>query len=476
MVWKPRIYGAFLIPKIAVLSHACAAIYVCIVDIKVLIGILGRPWLMEPNAARHWEGAVNKFISSGTTPLFDKRTSYEGYGDTGPVFKIDETGAVNRNGSIQVFKMDAPIAKNDYCGSPGSQTWVQHLAAANADPSVSSILLWIDSPGGQVDGTEALANAIRNSAKPVISFSDSVMASAAYWIGSSASVVIADGANNGWNATIGSIGTMCAMYDDAGALEKEGYKRHLVFADASSDKWGDYFKVMKGEYGDLKKALNGINDSFLSAVKANRKGKLSKTENVLTGKVYNANEALEFGLIDKIGDFSVAVEATAAAGKKYKKNNRTKNDDMQNVLIAANAENFPFAEGATNSFIVSEEQMNSVDAKLAENATLIRTLTQTNETLQAKADAVTTEAADTAALQAAVTAAEEKAATLEAANTKLAADLAAANEAKALFLGEKGGAQDKGGAHEAKTEDQEVKELVENAPHVQEANKTLNIK
>lgn len=432
---------------------------------------------MEPRAADHWVSIAEKFINTGSAPLFDKRAQFQWSGDSGYIFRVNEQGAVDNNGNIQVFKMLDPIAKYDYCGAPGSKTWEQNLSAANADPTIHCTILLIDSPGGQADGTESLAKAIRNSAKPVIAFCDSMMCSAAYWIGSSCSYIIADGSNNGYNATIGSIGTMATVYDDTGYIEKQGYKRYRVFADASSDKWADYFKVIGGDDSDLKKSLNAFNDTFLAAVVDNRSGKLSDKENVFSGKVYNANEALKFGLIDKIGDWTTVVKYAAKAAKDYTKNQKsynmsTKNNAFQKVLAVANAESFQVVEGG---FLLEEGHLNAINEKLDQDSTIIKNLTTANKTLEGQVAG-----ADSSALtqqlneaNARATAAETKVTELNGKVTELQDKLKASDDGKGMFLNESNkGKQDEGGAHEENNPD--PKAALADMAHIKEAKARLN--
>ncbi|MCK9994355.1 MAG: hypothetical protein Dbin4_02875, partial [Alphaproteobacteria bacterium] len=49
------------------------------------------------------------------------------------------------------------------------------VQAADADPSINSIILAIDSPGGTVDGTEELAAIVAAVSKPVIAIADGMM-------------------------------------------------------------------------------------------------------------------------------------------------------------------------------------------------------------------------------------------------------------------------------------------------------------
>lgn len=262
--------------------------------------------MILPSAAEYWGNIAYEFIYrnaiDASVPSKDTRWM-AGY-------RVNPKGDVDVQGSIQVISITGPIAKYDFCYNPGSQSLQQAVRAANADDTVSGILLVIDSPGGQVDGTENLATEIKNSQKPVIAFVDGLCCSAAYWIGSSAAEIIVDGANNGFNATIGSIGTMCAWKDTSKQEEMQGVKTHVVYADESVDKNKMMEADEEGNFPAIKEQLNNLNGTFLTAVKNNRHGKLSTKENVLTGKTYNGKEAIKHGLADRIGNFQTAVSRT----------------------------------------------------------------------------------------------------------------------------------------------------------------------
>lgn len=326
---------------------------------------------MEPAQAAHWANVASSFIRTGSLPVADKRKYYTDRADFGYLFRVDGKGNVNQEGPVQVIRLDSPIAKYDYCGAPGSQTLQQLIAAADADSTVSSILLWIDSPGGQADGVEALSNTIRSAKKPVIAYTDGMMASASYWIGSAAKEIIASGDNGGWNNTIGSIGTMVMFKDDSAKLEKEGVKVHTIFATESKDKWGDYREMQSGNYTKIIEVLDGYNTSFLNAVKQNRAGKLDlEAENVLTGKTYNAKKALKFGLIDRIGNFQQAVTRCMHYSKQQSLLN-TNTMAFENTIKASGSEAFEVVEGG---FLMTEDQLNGIEAHITQQANRIQEL------------------------------------------------------------------------------------------------------
>jgi signal peptide peptidase SppA len=208
-------------------------------------------------------------------------------------------------GSIAVLDIDGPILKNGGMCSYGSSQFTQFVKQADASPNIKGIILKIDSPGGMVDGTNTLADAIKATKKPVVAFvSDGMMASAAMWIGSAADEIYASQKTD----TIGSIGVFTTLYDFREYFAKEGIKIHEIYAPQSTDKNKDYKDAMDGKYAGLKDRLKFIADEFISTVESNRGDKLKDKKEPFTGKMYSAEQATEIGLIDGIMSFEDVVK------------------------------------------------------------------------------------------------------------------------------------------------------------------------
>lgn len=274
--------------------------------------------MIEPNAAHYWAGVANEILFRGgslaTVPTEDKRNW------SSSIYRVDPKGVVAESGEIQVINLRGPMAKYSFCGSLGWQFLQQAIRAANLDSSVAALVLHADCPGGQVDGTDNAAREFKSFSKPKITLVDGMLCSAGLWVGSGADEIIVDPANDGHNATIGSIGTMAMWRDYSKQEKKQGIKTHIVLADASSDKTKFFDKANAGDYTELKAQLNALNDTFLAAIKTNRAGKLSDTEDVLTGKTYNAKDAIKYGLADRMGNFQMAVSrAYFLAKNNFKK-------------------------------------------------------------------------------------------------------------------------------------------------------------
>lgn len=219
--------------------------------------------------------------------------------------------SANTSGSkVAVLPIQGTVQKRGgYC-SLGTKDLVAQLNAANRDPEISAIVLDIDSPGGQVDGTEELAFAVANSSKPVVAYIDGLGASAAYWIASQASHIFINSASTGY---AGSLGVLCMSVFQGAFLEKQGIKVEILRSTRAVDKAKmNPVEEMSAEVRAAVQAdLDQIGETFIESVQKGRAGKLSTKEDVFTGKVYKGSDAKKHGLVDAIGSLQDAVNHAA---------------------------------------------------------------------------------------------------------------------------------------------------------------------
>ena len=220
-------------------------------------------------------------------------------------------GTANTSGSkVAVIPVQGTIQKRGgYC-SLGTKDLLAHLAAANRDPEISAIVLDIDSPGGQVDGTEEFARAVRSSQKPVVAYIDGLGASAAYWIASQASSIFINSDSTGY---AGSLGVLCMSLNQTEFLKKQGLSVEILRSSRAVDKARlNPVEPLTDELrAQVTADLDRIAGTFISTVEQGRAGKLSTKEDVFTGKVYNGADAKKHGLVDAIGSLQDAVNKAA---------------------------------------------------------------------------------------------------------------------------------------------------------------------
>ncbi len=310
-------------------------------------------------------------------------------------------GAGKVSGSkVAVIPLEGPVMKNGGMCSYGSKDIIAWVDKANADADVSSIVLVTDSPGGQVDGTEAMANAIKNSAKPVVAYIDGLAASAAYWAVSQASHIFISSGTTAW---AGSIGSLIRHVDSSQALAQSGQKVTYITADRSTHKvLGNGTEPLTEEaIAYYKSDLNTVNDTFISAVESGRGDKLTNKEEVFSAKIYNGKQAIKLGLVDKVGTLNDAIRHAAKLSKTANLNstgNNSKQSSMSTfpklasllgfgtpAAASADAEITDANASAAESALTALESRASVAeaALVAANAT-IATLTSEKAGLAAK--------------------------------------------------------------------------------------------
>jgi protease-4 len=279
----------------------------------ILTEILSSAWLISKERSNAYASIILSMLrgdsfSSGDHSLDRERNRayiISGVGDQSQKFGFTDSNIPE--GSIAIIPIRSEILKYDQpCGPRGSQSILNDVKSADQNPNIKSILLVVDSPGGQVTGTDLLAEAVKNSETPIVAFIEGMAASAAYWIISGASKIIASSDLD----RIGSIGTMLMVEDLQPALEAQGVKFHEVYASLSIDKNADLNQVLDGNYEPYQKnVLDVINSKFLSTIKSNRP---TLDDSTLTGKMYFAPEAIALGLIDEIGSLEYAISVAAA--------------------------------------------------------------------------------------------------------------------------------------------------------------------
>lgn len=322
-------------------------------------------------------------------------------------------------GSVAVINISGVMMKDDYIDYweykyyMGTATIARIIAEADKAENISGIVLVLDSPGGSVDGTEALAAAIKATSTPIVSHVDFMAASACYWAASQSDSIVMGGETS----MVGSIGTMITVMNTDGFFSKFGISIHKVRATKSVDKNRASDEAKEGKYELIRsELLDPLNQVFLSAVKNGRRGKINlKKEDVLTGKMYVGQAAIAAGLADEIG--TIETSLTALSSGKTDRTQALEGTALENatdsdlhLVTTSKITNMKFtiksAWTALASFFGAEagkdheveamtpEQAEKLNAQLAAGAAAtaeLATLKATNEKLQALVPAGTTD-------------------------------------------------------------------------------------
>jgi signal peptide peptidase SppA len=220
-------------------------------------------------------------------------------------------------GQTRVIELRGKLMKQQASMGGGTSTVRTRrlLRAAVADPAVSSILLYIDSPGGTVAGTRELANDVAAAAnvKPVHAFIEDMGASAAYWIASQASRVST-------NATglVGSLGTYGVVHDYSAAAAMEGIKTFVVSTGKYKGAGVPGTEITPDVLADVQRNVDALNSYFVSAVATGRNMDDETVAELFDGRVHVGDEAKTLGLVDAVESLDEAfavLQRSSAKGR-----------------------------------------------------------------------------------------------------------------------------------------------------------------
>jgi protease-4 len=186
---------------------------------------------------------------------------------------------------------------------------VVQINKAQHDKQIKAILFKINSPGGTITASDLLYHEIltykeKTGVKIVVSMMD-LATSGAYYISLPANVIMAHP-----TTITGSIGVISLQPKVAGLMEKIGLGVDVKKFGKYKDMGSPFRENSADEQKFLQKTMNDFGERFIGLVKKHRNLTAPATAEVSTARIFLADEALQLGLIDKIGYISDALSET----------------------------------------------------------------------------------------------------------------------------------------------------------------------
>jgi protease-4 len=190
-----------------------------------------------------------------------------------------------------------------------SQGIIKEIKKYSKDSSVSAVVLRVDSPGGGVAPSQEIFDEIikLKELKKVVVSMGAVAASGGYYISSPADRIVA---NPG--TITGSIGVIMELPNIKGLMEKIGIENRVIKSGKHKDLASAYRTMTKEEQEILQALLDDVHDQFIRAVSEGRGIDYEQIKKLADGRVFTGQKAMEFGLVDELGNLEYAIEV---AGK-----------------------------------------------------------------------------------------------------------------------------------------------------------------
>jgi len=225
------------------------------------------------------------------------------YGADGELIPLGRASR-DEGGMVAVVHLSGVTTRHGYStwtsSSVGTLEIGRALQRLDRDKSVAAIVLAIDSPGGTVTGTAELSDVvfgIRESGNTkIVAIADSMMASAACYIGSAASEVYATP-----SATVGSIGVITSYSDFSRYLEKQGVTQTIVRTPDLKARFSGSEPLSVAMRETMQASVEDAYATFTQAMARNRGVSVAHvTKRFGGGETMTSQQAVEAGLIDGI--------------------------------------------------------------------------------------------------------------------------------------------------------------------------------
>jgi signal peptide peptidase SppA len=205
---------------------------------------------------------------------------------------------------VAVLPIEGVIAKRmnlftRVSGGVSTQLLERDFKAALSDDRAHSILLSVDSPGGNVDGVFELARAICDARgrKPVVALGNGMMASASYWIASAADRVLITGETT----QVGSIGVVATHTDISKAEEMRGVKTTEITAGKYKRIASEHRPLSDEARAAIQEQVDHVYSVFVNEVARHRGTDVETVlDKMADGRIFLGSKAIDAGLVDGV--------------------------------------------------------------------------------------------------------------------------------------------------------------------------------
>ena len=200
-----------------------------------------------------------------------------------------------------------------FLGATSVSEFVATLRTVAADRHVGRIIIDVDSPGGSVDGTMEAAAAVRQVArsKPVTAVANTLMASAAYWVASGASEIVASP-----SALVGSIGVYGTWIGESRFLTDKGFDVEIFSAGRYKAEGHPGRPLTDPARAHLQES---VDDSYFDFIGDVALGRSTTRQAVRTGygegRALTARPGLAAHLVDRIDTLESVLGSSTASGR-----------------------------------------------------------------------------------------------------------------------------------------------------------------
>ena len=281
-----------------------------------------------------------------------------------PPSKIDSSAAEK---IAVVYAEGAIVGGSGSIETIGSDRFAEEFRELREDDSVKAIVLRVNSPGGSATASEVILREIllTKKEKPVIVSMGNVAASGGYWIAAGADQIFAEE-----NTVTGSIGVFGLLSNIQEIANENGVTWDVVktgeFADISSN----VRPKTEAELAIYQKSVDKTYRLFLKKVSRYRNLPVEKVKEIAKGRVWSGKEAVNIGLVDRLGGLENAIAYAAEKAElgnswqleEYPQQNRFDTQILQHLFDVESLESQGAIDPVTAEFLKFRQELSMLSA------------------------------------------------------------------------------------------------------------------
>lgn len=241
----------------------------------------------------------------------DKKINYIGLGKykDAPAPKDDDQKTTKKEKIAVIYAVGSIEGGNGDDETIGSEKISKEIRKARKDDKIKAIVLRVNSPGGSALASDVMWREVvlAKQEKPVIVSMGDVAASGGYYISCAADSIFAQP-----NTITGSIGVFGVLFNAKEMINnKLGIKIDTVKTNQFADLGTPFRPLTEMERAIVQNGVNEIYTDFITKVAEGRGMEVADVDSIGQGRVWSGEDALEIGLVDKLGGIEDAIACAA---------------------------------------------------------------------------------------------------------------------------------------------------------------------
>ena len=249
----------------------------------------------------------------------------------------------------------------------GSDRFAEEFRELREDDSVKAIVLRVNSPGGSATASEVILREIllTKKEKPVIVSMGNVAASGGYWIAAGADQIFAEE-----NTVTGSIGVFGLLSNIQEIANENGVTWDVVKTGEFADIESNVRPKTEAELAIYQKSVDKTYRLFLRKVSRYRNLPVEKVKEIARGRVWSGKEAVNIGLVDRLGGLESAIAYAAEKAElgnswqleEYPQQNRFDTQILQHLFDVESLESQGAIDPVTAEFLKFRQELSMLSA------------------------------------------------------------------------------------------------------------------